>query len=510
MIKTESEYGFCAMKKTCNFLVFFIVSFYAIACMWPEVGSEYVERGDFAANSLLIMDAKNWSLLVGHYSRVGFNHPSPVLLYLFSFAEIVLHDKLGLVKSPFSAHLVFVGLFNGFWITVTSSVIANHLKNYWLSLAVVAIYLLAINYFEPGSIVGPWFPHMYIFLYGALLVLMASFISGDSKSYILMLVSALFLAGTNVSMAPQLIIMFATLLLWMLFTEDGRESLRRALNRNNALATVLLMSIFFAPLVYVCVAYGYKSSPIYGYLSYGAGKNVNGLHDAFLYVVNFWNGYTSIVFAVCGMVLASGNASVFVRNFFVIILFATFSFCVYARLGIDDLQHRYLGLYYYAAVAMALSFVVYSAVVLSLSFLTSPKMFAGAKIGFLLVAIIAVLVQPRPIPGNASLYNSDDGRFLFDYIKSLNSNKTIVFDLDQADDPSYVWGNFLGFLVLAKRDGLENFCIRKNWHISYTKKYKCPDSVYDYEAVVVSKKSLDLIIKSGYSAGNLHVQMIHD
>ena len=36
------------------------------------------ESGDFAANSLLIQEAKSFSLWVGNYSRVGFNHPGQI------------------------------------------------------------------------------------------------------------------------------------------------------------------------------------------------------------------------------------------------------------------------------------------------------------------------------------------------------------------------------------------------------------------------------------------------
>jgi hypothetical protein len=35
------------------------------------------EQGDSAANSILIAQARHFTLLVGNYSRKGFNHPGP-------------------------------------------------------------------------------------------------------------------------------------------------------------------------------------------------------------------------------------------------------------------------------------------------------------------------------------------------------------------------------------------------------------------------------------------------
>lgn len=506
MKKNSLLSGFDRISAVRNFLVFLIVSIYVIVCMWPEVNAYYVERGDFAANSLLIMDAKDGSLLLGHYSRVGFNHPSPALLYLLSISEFLLYDKFSVVKSPFSAHLIFSGLFNAFWISVTVAVLTKHLKNFLIGTAVATTYLLAVNFFEPGSIVGPWFPHMYIFLYGALLVLMASFVSGNHKSYFLMVLSAFFLVGTNVSMAPQLVIMFALMVTWMSFTANGKKTLAMVLSKKNALATFGIFLIFFAPLLYLTIVYGYKNSPIHSYLAYGAGRKSQGIFDSFLYVANFWNGYTSVIFAACAIVLAWRNTSEFVQNIFGIVAFATFSFYIYSKFGVDDFQHRYLGLYYYSAVAMTLSIILYSALVFCTTLLKSSKAYFYLSIVMFIMSIALTLLQPRPIPGNVSLYNSSDGKPLFNYIKSFGSYRKIVIDVDLADDPSYVWGNFLGFLILAKRDRLENFCVRNNWHISYTKDYKCPDVVFNYETVTVSKKPVGSITNAGYDAGGLQAR----
>src|SRR6266567_2474051 len=39
------------------------------------------EQADMGANSILIEQARRFTLLVGNYSREGFNHPGPAFLY---------------------------------------------------------------------------------------------------------------------------------------------------------------------------------------------------------------------------------------------------------------------------------------------------------------------------------------------------------------------------------------------------------------------------------------------
>ena len=45
------------------------------------------ERADMGANSILIEQARRFTLLVGNYSRKGFNHPGPAFLYVESWGR---------------------------------------------------------------------------------------------------------------------------------------------------------------------------------------------------------------------------------------------------------------------------------------------------------------------------------------------------------------------------------------------------------------------------------------
>src|SRR5271165_5126166 len=65
-----------------------------------------VEHSDFAANSLLVQQAKHFKLLTGHYSRWFFHHPGPAFLYLFALGEFLFHDVLHIVPAPYNGQLL--------------------------------------------------------------------------------------------------------------------------------------------------------------------------------------------------------------------------------------------------------------------------------------------------------------------------------------------------------------------------------------------------------------------
>jgi len=79
--------------------------------LWPllELHAYYFKAplytvGDFAANELLVIDAKHFTLLHGHYSRLGFFHPGPYYLYALALGETLSVDLVPLLGSPLAAY----------------------------------------------------------------------------------------------------------------------------------------------------------------------------------------------------------------------------------------------------------------------------------------------------------------------------------------------------------------------------------------------------------------------
>jgi hypothetical protein len=65
-----------------------------------------VAWGDDASNGLLILEAKRFSLLDGHYSRTGTNHPGPGWIYMLAGGEALFYDLLHIVPAPFNAAIL--------------------------------------------------------------------------------------------------------------------------------------------------------------------------------------------------------------------------------------------------------------------------------------------------------------------------------------------------------------------------------------------------------------------
>src|SRR5688572_15737110 len=64
------------------------------------------ELGDSGANSIIVNQAKHFSLLVGNYSRLGFSHPGPGFIYVQAAGEWLFHDVLALVPTPWNGQLI--------------------------------------------------------------------------------------------------------------------------------------------------------------------------------------------------------------------------------------------------------------------------------------------------------------------------------------------------------------------------------------------------------------------
>jgi hypothetical protein len=66
------------------------------------------EQGDGGANSILIEQARHFTLLVGNYSRERFSHPGPAYMYVQAIGEYLFRNALHLVPTAWNAHMLSV------------------------------------------------------------------------------------------------------------------------------------------------------------------------------------------------------------------------------------------------------------------------------------------------------------------------------------------------------------------------------------------------------------------
>jgi hypothetical protein len=137
------------------------------------------EDGDYAANSILIARAKRLELLVGNYSRTGFNHPGPAFLYVMAASEALFYDLLGLVPAPHNAHALGALLLDALLTALSLAVLHSQYRSRLAVLVAAAVFLayFGVN----GQLASAWMPDLYFAPFLLLLVSTASVASGRAR-----------------------------------------------------------------------------------------------------------------------------------------------------------------------------------------------------------------------------------------------------------------------------------------------------------------------------------------
>jgi hypothetical protein len=158
-----------------------------------------VEFSDVASNSLLVQEARHFTLLTGHHSRWGFHHPGPFFLYLFALGEFVFYDALHVVPAPYNAQLLITIIFNGILLYAALWVFRGHARlSIPLALLVVTLVTVIVN---PGIYTGGgvtimisnWMPNVLFFPYLLFAVSAASVMTGSTRDLPLLAFSGMIL-----------------------------------------------------------------------------------------------------------------------------------------------------------------------------------------------------------------------------------------------------------------------------------------------------------------------------
>lgn len=178
--------------------------------------SSQYEMSDIAANSLQVLRAKHFHLVLGHYCRFGFYHPGPAFFYVYAAGEALFYDALHLVPTPFNAQMIGLYALSAFFFAATLSVISKRLDtaaSKWflgLALLLAAWHFGAVGRhyeFIPGhqGFLGIWPPCVLVLPFLCFLAASASVASGGGKDLPLMTLTAGFLAHGHVAM-PLLVV----------------------------------------------------------------------------------------------------------------------------------------------------------------------------------------------------------------------------------------------------------------------------------------------------------------
>lgn len=469
-----------------NALLFVVVAAMLMAVQWIANAHLVLhETGDFAANSLLILDAKRLHLLYGNYSRIGVHHPGPAILYVLAAGEALFHDLLDIAPSPFSGQLLAVCLYSAAWIVLIFAIMRSITGAVLPALLFTMAFTGVLGLFEPEVFLGAWFPDLYILPFAAVVMAISRLAFGHADRLRALAVASGFVINGHVSFIPMLGVMLIVMLAMntlIALRDPGKRILSLTFIKRHGreiLIAVGILFLFFVPLIILTIRE--FPGPVYDYIAFGGHDKHNTLKESLKFVGVYWQPDHAYAWGVLlVLLLATGlraPSSQFLRDaraLGIAFVAASLAVLVYAKFGIDYLNLIYLALFYYAvpALAGALALLyVYQAI------RWTPKTVAAALLSVAgLVATCYAAFKPSYYDVNYDIRGSAQ---LYQQLRALPGSGRIVIDVEQGGpDWDYVWGNVAALELYARRQGQDLICVNDNWHILFTRRARCrPDEL---------------------------------
>ena len=129
------------------------------------------------ANSILIEQARHFSLLVGNYSRDHFHHPGPAYMYVQAAGESLFWAWLHVVPSAWNGQLLAVYALNAMFVALAVGAVYGRTGSL-RGAAVCFAAVVALASAHPAVLSSDWMPYLYVVAYITFLVAAASVAAG--------------------------------------------------------------------------------------------------------------------------------------------------------------------------------------------------------------------------------------------------------------------------------------------------------------------------------------------
>ena len=437
------------------------------------------EQGDAGANSILIEQAKHFTLLVGNYSRERFNHPGPAYMYVQALGEYLFQNALHVVPTAWNAHMLSVFALDCAFVALAVGVVYGWTRSLWGAAACFAIFVgFAIAY--PPIVNSDWMPYMYVLAYMVFILVAGSVAAGRAQdAWIFALTGWFLIHGHACFLLFVPVLTIAVLVGWVWGVRVNgspqgkeREGYRGGRLPRLTLIPVAVISALFALPIVVNLAMHWPGD--FGkYISYGGSGRAggHGLRQVVQYALWFWwphhhawlvplLGYPAAIAAAWW--LGRGPLRRFLFALLAVNVVSSLAFLVYAAVGIDDLRDYYIGYFYWSTplvTVLVIVLAVLSAVPLRLT--------AGVAV----LAAVATFAVLAVIPGTRTGSTNDIDESLPQVVAALAvraPGKTIVLHIDGP-----AWVETTGFLVQAERTGVKA-CLHDPWYtFLMTKQFIC-------------------------------------
>ena len=470
--------------------------------------NRYYEVGDEGANSILIEQARQFKLLVGNYSRLGFNHPGPAYLYVQAWGEELCYDLLHVVPTPWNGQLLAVYAQNSVFVALAVAVVYGWAR----SLPAAAASLAAIAAFaaiHPMIWSSDWMPYLYVLTYALFILAAASVAAGAARDVWIFALAGWFLIHGHAEylfFVPALTALVLAALCWprrrriltALRTSAGASSRAFLARRRRAwIPAAAISAIFLLPILINLALHWPGNFGKYFAYSDSAHSGGHSVIQVVRYALWFWWPHPRAWAVAAALGLAAAGAALLtprgpVRRLCLMLLAAdalsTVAFLAYAAVGIDELNQYYIGYFYWSAPVIAILVLALAGTGLvagAAPGATRAAIAAGAAAAVALAGCAAFAVAPQTRLSTAHADPGDPAATgpVADpslpvgvaWMAALATGRYLVLTFSHD-----AWPAVTGILVQAERTGVPACVADPSWEFMVTSQFICtPKEILD-------------------------------
>jgi hypothetical protein len=444
------------------------------------------EDADMGANSILIEQARRFTLLVGHYSREKFNHPGPAFLYVQSWGESIFWAGLHVVPTAWNGQLIAVYALNALFAALVVGTGYGVTRSVRAAAACCAA-LLVFAAVKPAVFSSDWMPYILVMPYLAFLVATASVAAGNLRDAWIAALAGWFLINGNVAFLFFVPVVAGGCLIALGWPRRRTllASLRSFFRQRRVWIPVAIISALFAfPIVANTVLHW--PGEFGKYLTYSSKQGDNSLHKVAHYALWFWwTGPAHVgllvpiaAYVVAGLLtwrLAPGPARRFCVSLIAFNTLSSVAFLVYAVLAIDELDPTgyFIGYFYWSAPAIMLLIVLFA---------LAEKLPSLAGLAVAVTAAVVACAAFAVVPQTKTSTNHTDPRVLASgpstdpslpdgvaRMAAVAAGRPIVLLRLQHN----TWPSMTGLLVQAERAGVTACVADPHWEFMVTSQFIC-------------------------------------
>jgi len=442
------------------------------------------EDADMGANSILVEQARHFTLLVGNYSRDHFHHPGPAYMYVMAAGESLFWAGLHVVPTAWNGQLLAVYALNALFVGLAAWVgygWTGSLRGAAICFAAV----LTLGALHPAVLSSDWMPYLYVQAYATFLIAAASVAAGRGRHAWVLALTGWFLIHGHAGFLLFVPVISCAVLAAVLWPQ--RHSLGAsvrsffAVQRRVWIPVAAISAVFALPIVVDLVLHWPGQFGNYLAFASSSKSGGNSLVDAVRAALWYWwprggawalpvAGY-AVAVAVTRW-LAPASLRRFLAALLAVNVLSSLVFVYYAMSGIDGLSRHYEGYFYWSAPVITLLVIVLG-VVEAMPLPLGTVIAAGAAV--LVLATFAVAPDTRTSTDSSDPVvlssGQDTDAALPGVVATLaarSHGRMIVLRLD----PPF-WGDATGFLVQAERTGVRACVANPAYTFIVTSQFIC-------------------------------------